>query len=331
MSLSFIKNNLLKSDEELLYLTYFGSCLYGTYNENSDVDFKGLFLPSKKDLLLMNGRKSINWKSGNDESKNSSEDVDVELWSIHYFIELIRKGDTGAIDLLYSFTNNRTIAFLNSSVLELFENPLKLFDPRNTTSFIHYAIGQMKKYMISGSRMGMIKDVFRYLETFDNFSKYERLKDYIDYIIDNYYHESYCFTKEVNGEDALVLCGKVHLLSISIEEFYNRIKKEFNKFGERTKKAEENENIDWKSCHHALRCLYQVKELLIKGSINFPLETANILLDVKNGEYPFKEVENMLYKELKEVEQLRNSNKVVKGEHDQKFVENLILKLYEEV
>jgi len=30
-----------------LYISYFGSKLYGTNNEKSDTDFKGIFLPSK--------------------------------------------------------------------------------------------------------------------------------------------------------------------------------------------------------------------------------------------------------------------------------------------
>ena len=38
--------------EFVLVKMFFGSHLYGTTNENSDTDLKGVFLPNKRDILL---------------------------------------------------------------------------------------------------------------------------------------------------------------------------------------------------------------------------------------------------------------------------------------
>src|SRR6056297_3686368 len=85
---------------KLIYLSEFGSSLYGTNSENSDIDYKGIFLPNKRELLLGKKMKSYTYSSGNDKGKNTKNDVDIQLWSLHYFIELLSKGETGAIDLL---------------------------------------------------------------------------------------------------------------------------------------------------------------------------------------------------------------------------------------
>jgi len=48
---------ILKSFEneynaKVVYVTIYGSKLFGTDNANSDTDYKGIFIPSKKDVLL---------------------------------------------------------------------------------------------------------------------------------------------------------------------------------------------------------------------------------------------------------------------------------------
>lgn len=324
--------SLCRPGEEVLYLIYYGSQLYGTDDENSDLDIKGIFLPSINDLVLRKYRKSINWKSGTDNDKNSSDDVDIELWSVQYFIEILAKGDTNALDLLYSPSNEDVVLLKDTRLDPLFNNPLSLFDPRNTDAFIHYAIGQVKRFGYRGSRLGVLKRINNYLEENINFNDNEeimedRVKRIASDIIEKFYHPSYCFHKIVNGEDALVICGKTHLYSIRIKEFYNRITREYIRYGERARKAERNEGIDHKAISHAIRCIYQVKELLSCGYINFPLEDASTIYEVKSGNVDWKVCEEYIRKGLEEIEELQETTNV-KGYYDEKFAENIILNMY---
>jgi predicted nucleotidyltransferase len=59
----------------------FGAHLYGTTTPDSDVDFKGIFLPTKEALLLGRVPKSHNYSTGQDESRNTKNDIDIELYS----------------------------------------------------------------------------------------------------------------------------------------------------------------------------------------------------------------------------------------------------------
>ena len=54
---------------KILYLSKFGSHLYGTDTPESDSDFKGIFLPSKEMLFLEKRCRSLSYVTGNDKSK----------------------------------------------------------------------------------------------------------------------------------------------------------------------------------------------------------------------------------------------------------------------
>lgn len=81
---------------KLIVKMKFGSHLYGTSTEDSDVDYKGIFLPGKREILLNHIPKCRSFSTGNDLVKNSPDDVDEEIYSLHYFIELACDGQTVA-------------------------------------------------------------------------------------------------------------------------------------------------------------------------------------------------------------------------------------------
>ena len=83
----------------------FGSHLYGTNTETSDTDYKGVFLLTLEECLLNKIPKSCNLSTKKGEAKNSSEDIDTEIYSLHKFINLAVEGETVAIDILHAPTN----------------------------------------------------------------------------------------------------------------------------------------------------------------------------------------------------------------------------------
>ena len=320
-----------QNNVKLLYLCKFGSHLYGLNAPNSDVDYKGIFLPNKVSLLLGQRIRSLHYSSGNDNGKNSNEDVDIDLFSLHYFLELAQKGETNALDILFSPSNQEAVVYNNTRLNNIFNNPLKILNPSKVNAYIGYAIGQAKKYQISGSRLGVIKDVYKYVEALDkNDFEDMKLSDIIDNIINQYQHDSYCFTKIVNDEPALVLCGKVHLLSIKMSEFYNRISREYNKYGDRVKKAQAEGNIDYKALSHACRSIRQMEQLLTTGTINFPFTgpVRQELIDIKQGKMPYSEIEKRIIEGLDRIEKIKESDNIVKGETNKGFIKQQILKFY---
>ena len=77
------------------------------------------------------------------------------------------------------------------------------------------------------------------------------------------------------------VCGKMFQESASIGYVLPIISKFYEEYGHRAKLAAQNQNIDWKAISHALRAAIQTKEILLDGTIAFPLTKAPFLLQVK--------------------------------------------------
>ena len=280
-----------ENNATLVYLTLFGSELYGTnISGKSDKDIKGIFIPNEDSLLTKTFKDSIHYTTGNNDRKNTNEDVDIDLWSIQKFLnELLPCGDVGAMDVLFSASNIDTLIFMHPCVANIFLNPSKYFHVDMAEAGCEYAIHQAKKYGLKGTRLGVLKKIKQTAETLivngniDLANKKIKLGTYITDITSSCYHEKYCYYDyEKEGINVL---GKWHLNNISFSDFYNRITKEYETFGQRAIAAEQNNGIDYKALSHAVRALYQLQEFLLTGTIKFPLTNKDIVIKVKKGEY----------------------------------------------
>ena len=325
-----IKKMCKDNNVELLYLCKFGSHLYGTNNSESDTDYKGIFLPSKDQCYLGEQSKNITYTSGDNNSKNSKDDIDVSLWSLQYFLKLVSKGETNAIDLLYSNTFPEMIIYKNEKMKKIFHYHQKLFNIRDCNSYIGYALGQAKKYGIKGSRLGILKNINQYIH--DNIKeedKNKKLSVIIPDIISKHGDGSLCFSKIINNIESIIICGKVHMGTITINEFCKRIKKDYRKYGSRARKAEKNEGIDWKALSHAVRALFQMEKLIDEGYILYPLSDSNFIKSIKNGIYDFVYLEDFIMKYINKIEYKLKTNELYHN-FDQKLVDDIILGFYYE-
>lgn len=60
----------------------FGSHLYGLETPTSDKDYKGIYLPHPREILLGTAKKSIDTSTGDKNSKNGVNDVDRQIYSL---------------------------------------------------------------------------------------------------------------------------------------------------------------------------------------------------------------------------------------------------------
>lgn len=133
----------------------FGSHLYGLDTLSSDADFKGVSFQSNKDFILNGPRKHVEYSStGNNNSKNSSEDIDIEIYTIHGFLKHALDGQTVAMDMLHCPNDKLIESSYHWSFIR--ENRSKFYS-KNIDSFISYALGQAAKYGIRSSRLNNIQ------------------------------------------------------------------------------------------------------------------------------------------------------------------------------
>ena len=315
----------------LLFLTLFGSSLYGTETPGkSDLDVRGIFLPSKESLALNKAPKSLHFSTGNSERRNLAGDVDIDLWSVqHWLLKLLPSGDTGALDVLFAPSHAACTLYRHPALDAVFANPLRLMDTGQGRAYAEYSLGQAKKYGIKGSRVGALKAVRAWLHAHcPNPQPHYRLGDYLDALAASCADDRFCSVVAVQNERALQLCGKLHMGTIRIEELTRRVEADMRRYGARAEEAERNEGLDFKALSHALRALDQMEELLQTGKIVFPLQSRKELMAVKNGEYPWRDVEPRILDRLKAVDALRE-HAPFSGTYDAALAEYCVLACYD--
>lgn len=292
MILKKIKELELVHDIQVIYLIKSGSMLYGTNSETSDTDYMGIFIPSKKSVMLKKDTEHICLTTGQANSKNSADDVDIQLWSIYKFLNLVKKGETGALDLLFSFTakHSSDICLYNDTMYtDIITENIDKLKSKNLQAFVGYCLGQAKKYNIKGSRYAEVEDFFRYFKDIlikSPKSSLHTIHNSLKHIIDT---RKYKYIKLVKArgpkrfteEDIwyIEVLGRKHALDISIDEFITRMDKLFSSFGARVIAA--SNGIDNKALSHATRVILECEELLETGSIAFPLIEAKFIKEIK--------------------------------------------------
>ena len=279
----------------------FGSHLYGTATENSDMDYKGVFLPSKRDLFLNRVSKSVNRNTKTDNNgKNTANDIDSEFYSLHYFIELACQGQTVAMDML--FAPDDKIIRSSDVWIKIIENRDK-FLTKNLQAFIGYARRQASKYGCKGSRLADANAVIDFVNSEPVRLHSIKLQDYWNELPTG----EHIHKLEPNqfGIRFYQVCGRKIGETCSLQQLNEIVGKFYESYGERAKLAELNSGIDWKAVSHALRAAYQIKQILTEGRITFPLREAEFLIKVKNGELNFADhVSPLLDFLMDEVEEL---------------------------
>ena len=289
--------NRTMNDLGIIVKMKFGSHLYGTDTPASDLDLKGVFLPSKEEILLGNIPRSYSFSTGTNGLKNNPGDMDVELYSLHYFIKLACEGQTVALDMLHA---PDAMIVESSDVWVSIVSERHRFYSKNLKSFINYARRQASKYGIKGSRLNAAATVLALLKSEDPANKLRIIWDKLPRM-------EHCYEagRDPNGIRQYQICGKMFQETTSIGYMIPVLEKFHDEYGARARFAAENRNVDWKAVSHALRAAIQVKQIVTQNTITFPLEEAPFLLQVKEGKLDYMaEVAPVLESLMEEVEEL---------------------------
>lgn len=351
-------------DCKLLYLAYTGSYLFGAATPNSDIDVSGIFLPSKKQMLIDKKTTYIKYKSESDEKSYWKDRFEITLFSLQFFLSLLKKNDINSIDLLHSYMSPSKILQVNTlssrgilsvatenhkiqgygyfgyNVMQdivnnrynLIELPNKIED----VSYVKFAKNQSIKYGVKGNRLGLAKEVDEFLNNLktkimaDNINpklyfKSVKIKDHLDDLFSNIGNNE--FMKIIPGNPPyLELLNRKHMTTINLEEFHRRVKAIIKEYGRRTDSI--SNWVDWKSLSHSLRGIYQTEELYTTGNIIFPSKYHKLLRDIKLEKYAIKYVYYLIDEGLDRLKNISPSECVFKGKRDDIIADRIVLTAY---
>lgn len=298
----------------LIMKCLFGSHLYGLQTPSSDKDYKGIYLPERANLLLGNYAKHYSQSTGDDKSKNTADDIDVEIFSLPYFIELACKGETVAIDMLHAGNLVGMIDDLDNHLAPVWDYLLAnrtKFYTKDMKSYVGYARKQANKYGVKGSRMGDVEKVINWLK----FSKNEEQR--FTTTIRQVYTQlpTSEFIKLVSQDTKqgelkfYEICGRKYQDTLTLEQLLVHAQGIYDEYGDRAKMAKLDLGVDWKAVSHALRASYQMLGILKDGDFDYPLPQTEFLLAVKTGQLNFvNDVQPELESGIQTIEKLAESS-----------------------
>ena len=171
--------NKINGFGKIIYVTIFGSYLYGTNTDNSDMDYYAIYVPFLDNIILENFPNDITISTGNNNSKNTKDDIDIKIISIQDFFKKLRKGDTNKIDLLFSPSNKEMVIYDDGFIEKIYNNRHKLITNNILKSGIFgYSYKQWKRYGVKGTGLYSIEFILNYIRD-NKINNNVRLREYI--------------------------------------------------------------------------------------------------------------------------------------------------------
>ena len=312
----------------------FGSHLYGTATPLSDLDYKGVYVPDGRDILLQRVRGTISQsRSKAPGEKNSAGDVDRELYSLQRYMELLAEGQTVALDMLFA---PEAVMLCEPGPgpewREIQANSNRLVT-RRAASSVRYCRQQANKYGIKGSRVAAARAALAMLVSAEAdhgpTTKLSAVEKEAIAVASTTEHASLVDMEMPGGRLVrhLEVCGRKMPFTSSIKSAREVARRLVDEYGERALQAERNEGIDWKALCHAVRVGREALELLETGRITFPLSYAADILAIKRGERPYEAVGEEIEQLLEAVEGAAVRS-ALRDEPDRDLIDDLVARTY---
>jgi hypothetical protein len=310
----------------------FGSHLFGTATPLSDLDYKGVYIPDARDILLQRVRDTISQSRPKAPGeKNSAGDVDREFYSLQRYLELLSEGQTVALDMLFA-PDTAMVGEPGHEWREIQANSDRLVT-RRAASFVRYCRQQANKYGIKGSRVAAARAALALLVSAEadrgSTARLSTVETQVIAFTRTTEHASVLDMEMPGGRLVrhLEVCGRKMPFTSAIKSARETAQRLVDEYGERALQAERNEGVDWKALSHAVRVGREAVELLETGRITFPLPCAAEILAIKRGERPYAAVGEEIERLLEAVESAA-ARSLLRDEPDQDFIDDLVARTY---
>lgn len=307
----------------------FGSHLYGTNTETSDHDYKSIYVPSARDILLQRVQGSLGHKVKRfEKEKNSPEDTDDESYSLQRFLTLLAEGQTVCIDMLFA-----PKPLITSELWEEIKANKDLLLTKKSAAFVGYCRTQANKYGIKGSRVAAAKDAAEVFEFWykklGSTAKVYEIPGLLDCLTNEHTQLVRLQTTKDHVETFIDCCNRKVSYNNTIKTAYEIYSRIYDNYGQRAKLAQTNEGIDWKALSHAVRVAEEAIELLATATVTFPLPNAKHILDIKQGKLSYDQVASEIEHLLEKVERASEVS-TLRDSADKGFIDDLICRIHKE-
>lgn len=252
--------------DRLCFITLGGSFAYGTNVEGSDIDLRGVMLPTKEELI---GLKSF--------EQRIDENTDSCIYDFNKFVHLVMNCNPNCIELL----GCREYLIFNKVGEELIDKAKLFLSKKCVNSFGGYATAQLRR----------LENALCH-DSYPEEEKVKHMKATMDVAMQKLEDKNEIYANQsiktfAEGDKLLLDVDIKHQEIEKVRAALNdilTIEKTYNKLNQRNKKKTE-EKLD-KHCMHLIRLYLTVFDILEKGKIEtFRANDRQFLLDIRNGKF----------------------------------------------
>ena len=296
-----------------------GSQLYGTNTPASDFDYEGVFIETPEYILGNKSCDEVSFSTGDDVSRNTSEDIDCKLYSLRKYISLAQQNNPNKVE--WFFVPDDKFIFKEDKYWDhLVSNRDIFLSLKLKHSFSGYAQSQEHKLLTKKKRYEELKSFRDVLQTglaqgkkligeLDLLERYE-LKKYhketgsvgihtLKRIKVKYNYIKYKLTAE--GTDGITVDNKAYNFGMPIQRIFDYVNREVKTYGGRLEYLKDY-GYDVKFAAHLFRLYFEGLHLLREGNLIFPMpkEEIKFMMNIKAGKYDL----DFLLNKSKELEPL---------------------------
>jgi predicted nucleotidyltransferase len=271
---AFIRSNK-HLGKHVILLGLSGSYSYGTNNDNSDIDIRGITLNQKSDLIGMTTFEQY-----------IDDNTDTCIFSFNKIISLLLNCNPNTIELLG--LNSEHYLYINKIGKELLDNRHMFLSKRAAQSFGGYAGAQLRRLQNALARDSFPqeekeKHIYNSVKNamYDFKGRYEKFEEgSIKIYVDKTNRQE--FDTEIYMDINLKHYPLRDYKSIWAE--MNNIVKEYDKIGKRNKKKDDN-HLN-KHAMHLIRLFMMAIDILEKEEINtYRKNEQELLLSIRDGSF----------------------------------------------
>lgn len=271
---NFIRNNSYLGSNIIL-LGLGGSYAYGTNNEMSDIDIRGIATNTKRNIL-----------THKDFEQVVDVDTDTTIYSFEKIIKLLCECNPNTIEILGLKPEH--YLFVSTIGEKLLKNRKIFLSKRAIYSFGGYANAQLRRLENKSARLtdqthmenNILKSINHAEVDFKN-KYFDRPDDAIKLYVDKAIQEGY------DSEIFMDIVLKHYPLRdyANMWSEMNNIVKAYSKFGKRNKNAIEHKKLS-KHMMHLIRLYLMCFDILEKGEIcTFREKEHDFLMDIRDGKF----------------------------------------------
>lgn len=261
--------------KNIILLGFGGSHAYGTNNENSDIDIRGIATNSPRDIL-----------TGHDFECVVDRDTDTTVYSLEKIFKYLCECNPNTIEMLG--LRDEDYIHLNKAGIMILENKKIFLSQRAIYKFGGYANAQLRRLQSKSARSVGQDERERYiLKSIQNAEHTfkERYAHFPEEAIKLYVDKS-----EKEGYDTEIFMDVVlkHYPLRDYQSMWNDMKsivKDYDKVGKRNSAAIEHDKLG-KHMTHLIRLYLMCFDILEKGEIvTYREKEHDLLMSIRNGDY----------------------------------------------